>query len=513
VIDSRIRELTEYFNIPATRFDHNFPAPFDIYQQTDYGKFNKSIVEKYAVFKKFMDQCGINIKPCGMDVPDFKPHTISREDKELITYQAKICPSDRHLFKRDTDKLGKKVVFVAHEFGLYPGHGGIAAYLYNICKYLLEHTNFSVHVVTDVYDKNCDLLPFENFTIWDNSHGDLGTKRDKVLNICEKIQPDYVELADFQALGLHLVLHKSHGTHFQDTVIVTNNHTATRECFEWSASEDILIAPPEMQFCFFQEALQMKYSDYCIAPSSFLAKYVKKNYGLSNDVLVFANPLLKRLKTKEEIIGDVEDKIDLEPYKDSFNIALITRFEGRKNQIRLIESFEKVLNRHEHCRLFLAGNTSFWPDGEDYRFQVFECTNLHLRDRIHFFDFMTLKDQEKIWALTDLTIMPSTFENQPMAMIEAVMRGIPAMGSRYSGIADYSAAEMLFDPFDEDSLYLAISNFIEKTKEERKQLQTMQRAKLECFINPEISILPRFRLEPQQRGKDYYRLRLSDKYQ
>jgi glycosyltransferase involved in cell wall biosynthesis len=535
IIDSRTRELCEYFHIPNTRFDYNFPDPYEIYKQTYFGIFNRDITEKYNTFKNFANKCGIVFEPCN-DVPDFKPHLSSNEDKELIKYIARICLSNQPIFNRDADKLhsplwareansqlifkqdmeklNKKIVFVAHEFGLYSGHGGIASYLYNICKYLLENTNFNISVLAEEYDKNCDLMKFTKLAVFDISGGDLNSKRDKVLSICKEIQPDYVEISDYCALGLHLVLEKSYGKDFQNTAIITNNHTAMKEIFEWSTLKDFKQhASNDEQFISNKEKLQMKFSDYCIAPSFFLAKYVKKNYGLTDDVLVFANPYLNKLKTKKEIVRDIEEIIDLEPYKNSFNIALVTRFEGRKNQILLVKTFEKLLSKYEDCHLFLAGNTSITPDtNEDYRFKTFEAADLNHLDRIHFFDFMNLMDQEKLMAVTDLTVMPSTFENQPVAMIEAVMREIPVIGSKYSGIADYSPDEMLFNPFDEEGLYICLNSFLEKTKEERKLLQMAQQEKLKCFINPEASILPRFCLQPKVKARNNRKLNLQDRY-
>ena len=52
-----------------------------------------------------------------------------------------------------------KIVFVAHEFGYFKGHGGIASYLYNIVKYILDnYDDYKVYVIAYRYDTNCDLL-------------------------------------------------------------------------------------------------------------------------------------------------------------------------------------------------------------------------------------------------------------------------------------------------------------------------------------------------------------------
>ena len=108
----------------------------------------------------------------------------------------------------------KTIVFVAHEFGLFPGHGGIASYLYNICKYLLENTHHNIVVIAAEYDKNTDLSKYKNFTLYSISDANLAEKRDRVLKILISVKPDYVEFAEYLALGLHCVLDKTNGKNY-----------------------------------------------------------------------------------------------------------------------------------------------------------------------------------------------------------------------------------------------------------------------------------------------------------
>jgi len=390
-----------------------------------------------------------------------------------------------------------KAAFVAHEFGLYKGHGGIASYLYNICKYLLQNTNFEVTVIASEYDAKTDLLKNENFKLYSIHGGDLCAKRNKVLNILKNIVPDYVEFAEFQALGLHCVLDKSNGINFKNTLLVTNNHTASQECYEWSTLKSIKFAPFELQNLVAQEEIQLRYSDYCIAPSSFLAKYVKRNYHLTKDVRVFANPYLEKNETKESIRKRLEAQIDLAEFDTQFNITLITRFEGRKNQVALVEAFTEILKKYPNCNLFLAGNTSYLPDtGDDYRALVYSKIDKKVSDKVHFFDFLDKVGKEKLTAITDLVVLPSTFENQPMAMIEAVLQGIPVIASKYSGVADYSDNQLLFDPFDKKDMKKTIINFIKAPN--KTEIAHRQKERLTAFIAPQNSILPRFSLKNVQ---------------
>ena len=63
--------------------------------------------------------------------------------------------------------------------------------------------------------------------------------------------------------------------------------------------------------------------------------------------------------------------------------------------------------------------------------------------------------------------MPSTYENQPVAMVETVLRNVPVMGSVTSGITDYTKDKcLIFDPIKEN-LAEQISLFITKSDFEK----------------------------------------------
>jgi glycosyltransferase involved in cell wall biosynthesis len=117
------------------------------------------------------------------------------------------------------------------------------------------------------------------------------------------------------------------------------------------------------------------------------------------------------------------------------------------------------------------------------------------RKNIKFFDFLSQKQQEPLIAITDLSVMPSTYENQPMAMIETVLRGIPIIASKYSGCADYLDENMLFDPFDEKDLLNKIQNFYNLSKADQDCVAARQKEKLLEVLKPENCILPRFYLK------------------
>lgn len=385
--------------------------------------------------------------------------------------------------------LPKKIVFVAHEFGLYKGHGGIASYLYNICNWLLKLPTVEVFVITRCYDKDCDLFENTRFNLY-KLHGSISHQRKIVDEYINNIEPNYVEFAEFLALGLTCLENRVNNDKLSKTVFVTNNHTATRECYEWSQFESINNAPLSLQEISKDEQKQMHLSDYNIAPSSFLAKYVKEHYNLQDEVLVFGNPYLNKLRTKEDILKELSNIIDFEEYKDTFNIVLISRFEGRKQQDKLVEAVINLRKKGMAVRLFLAGNTSSGKNYSDYRYEVYK--KIQDSNGIYIYDFLNIKQQEVLIALADLSVMSSRYENQPIAIIETVLRGVPVMGSIYSGIADYTKDDrLMFNPFVEGDLEKKLEEYITMGRDEKDKIAKQQYQCLKSFIDPQKTIYER----------------------
>ena len=208
--------------------------------------------------------------------------------------------------------------------------------------------------------------------------------------------------------------------------------------------------------------------------------------------------------SKQEIIDKLEKSIDLEEYKNSFNIVLISRFEGRKQQEKLISAFVNLKKKGLNIRLFLAGNTSYLNNDNKIDYRYFSYCKTNNTEDIYIYDFLNLNEQEKLIAIADLTVLPSIFENQPVAMVETVLRGIPVMASKYSGIADYTRDErLLFNPFDENDLEQKIEAFYNLSCENREIIQITQYDNLLKFINPKKCIIDRINLPPKNNKTDY----------
>ena len=389
----------------------------------------------------------------------------------------------------------KKIVFVAHEFGLYQGHGGIASYLYQLASLILKIYNkqYEVYVLASVCDKKCELLKKSNFHMYKIQEGNYNQQGLSVLKILKTIKPDYVEVAEFLGLGLEALLYRNeYGKELENTIFVTNNHTASKECFEWSTKLPINLAPYHIQEAYQREKLQMALSDMNESPSNFLSKYVAKNYCLSS-VATMRHPVDFRIESKESLISNIDMTIDTSRYKDKFVISCITRVEGRKNQIGLVKAFVNFSQKTKSDSvLILVGNSSVNAiTGQDEKIELYKQIPPQYRDKIEIYDFMGDKGKKMVLSISDVAVLASPFENFPVAMTEYVYQGIPVIASIYSGCYDFmSGCESItsFNPFVERELEEAIEKFYILEKNERKKIANIQLENLKSLVDPKNSV-------------------------
>ncbi len=377
--------------------------------------------------------------------------------------------------------MKNKIAFIAHEFGLFYGHGGIAMYLNTLITQILNRfDNYLVYIFTLEYDKKSELLKNERVKLYKIKSDDLHMMGIRILNYLKVIRPNIIECTDYMALGLETLCYRNETlvNELSDTSFITVHHTASRECFEWNNKTSVKYADQFIRECFEREKTQIRLSDLNVAPSNFMCRYIMQNYNLT-EVKVILHPLGGDLVKKENLILETLQKYELDIYEDKFIVSCISRIEGRKNQILLVEQFIRFLERtHADALLILVGNSSINSvTGEDYKSEIYESIPLEYIDRVHFFDFMTYKEKRKIYAVSDLVVLASNYECLSFALVEAVLHEIPVITSKYCGFIDYigeTADKMTFNPFKENDLLDKIDCFYNLEECKRKEIANKQ---------------------------------------
>ena len=381
----------------------------------------------------------------------------------------------------------KKICFVAHEFGFFSGHGGIAAYLHNICKYILQsHKYLEVYILVNCYDKQSELLNYEKLHIIE-----ISDSKD-VYRYLTSINPDFVEVADYGAFALDCLLAKNLNGEFSNTIFAVHHHTASRECYEWNTLLPIKYANDFTKNWFMKEKLQIMLADAQISPSNFMSDYVRKNYFIHDEIRAFNHINVEHIKNKEILVNELSKIYDFEQFKGTFNIIIISRVEGRKNQRFLIDQFIKFRKKVSKSKLFIVGNSNYDEiTNEEYRFQIFKEIPIEYRNDILFFDFANAKQKDKFIAIGDLCVLPSTFESFSIALGETILKGVPGMASKYTGCCDYLGDTKditTFDPFDNNDLADKIEKFYNLSKEDKMKILLTQQETFSKVTSPVISV-------------------------
>lgn len=155
-------------------------------------------------------------------------------------------------------------------------------------------------------------------------------------------------------------------------------------------------------------------------------------------------------------------------YIDAFNLrstvnivtvaAVNVRYKGQEYVIRAIDELNHKLGFNFHYYLIGGGDNSF----------LMNLTHsLNLGSFVHFIGPIP---HEKIWDYLDkmdIYIQPSKQEGLPRALIEAMSRGLPSLGSRTAGIPELLPEDCIFNNGNVKQIQKLLSGLTNSTMKQR----------------------------------------------
>ena len=150
------------------------------------------------------------------------------------------------------------------------------------------------------------------------------------------------------------------------------------------------------------------------ASSSFAAGLAREAYGV--DPRIILNGI------------SMEGKVaDARPPSQPLELAAIGRFNPQKNFLWLVRA---LAGCDFPWRLSLIG------DGSQREEVAAAIRDARLKDRVNLLGWVTESAMREVLDRSDLLLMPSTSEGNPVAAIEALKRGIAILGSDIGGLSD-----------------------------------------------------------------------------
>ena len=181
----------------------------------------------------------------------------------------------------------------------------------------------------------------------------------------------------------------------------------------------------------------MQAADKVVAVSELTRNIVINKYGISPDkVVAVHNAVDFSGRENIEVERGVKDKV----------VTFLGRITFQKGPEYFIDAAAKVLKRTKNVRFVMAGS------GDMMNRAIRQVAKLGIADRFHFTGFLRGADVQKMFALSDVYIMPSVSEPFGISPLEAMRSNVPSIISYQSGAAEILKYAFKVDFWDVDAM-------------------------------------------------------------
>lgn len=182
----------------------------------------------------------------------------------------------------------------------------------------------------------------------------------------------------------------------------------------------------------------MEEADTVITVSNLTRQIVIEKYGIDP----------KKVVTIHNAV-DQNRQIQAGNFSKNYKEKLVT-FLGRitlqKGPEYFIEAAYKVLQKTSNVRFAMAGS------GDMLIRMIKRVAQLHIADKFHFTGFLGEEEVQRIFALSDVFVMPSVSEPFGIVPLEAMRSKVPVIISKQSGVAEVLNHALKVDFWDIDAI-------------------------------------------------------------
>lgn len=185
------------------------------------------------------------------------------------------------------------------------------------------------------------------------------------------------------------------------------------------------------------ERLGMENADMVVAVSNLTRNIVINRYGIDKDK-VFTVHNAVDFSGREAVEVDRKSKEKI--------ITFLGRITYQKGPEYFIEAAHKVLKYYPNVRFVMAGS------GDMMNRMVKRVAKLRMGAHFTFTGFLTGDDVNKMYAESDVYVMPSVSEPFGISPLEAMRTGVPVIISKQSGVAEVLSHAIKVNFWDVDAL-------------------------------------------------------------
>jgi glycosyltransferase involved in cell wall biosynthesis len=186
------------------------------------------------------------------------------------------------------------------------------------------------------------------------------------------------------------------------------------------------------------EQFGMREADYVIAVSNLTRNVVIERYGIEPHKVITVHNAV-----------EPSDKSDWEDVHAAVNEKIVTflgRITYQKGPEYFVEAARLIAEKDPNVRFVMAGS------GDMLNKMIQLVARLRLGSRFHFTGFLRGDSVDRMYAISDVYVMPSVSEPFGIAPLEAIRNNAPVVISKQSGVAEILTHAMKVDFWDTQAL-------------------------------------------------------------
>ena len=187
------------------------------------------------------------------------------------------------------------------------------------------------------------------------------------------------------------------------------------------------------------ERMGMNRADHIIAVSDYTKRIRVDRYGVAaNKVSVVYNGV-------EQVTNEVASRV-FNYERDEKVVLFLGRITMQKGPEYFMAAAKKVLGRMENVKFIVAGS------GDMFYRMIEYSASLGIGHKVLFTGFLRGIDVDRAFAMADLYVMPSVSEPFGISPLEAMIRKVPVIISKQSGVSELAKHALKVDFWDIDEM-------------------------------------------------------------
>lgn len=186
----------------------------------------------------------------------------------------------------------------------------------------------------------------------------------------------------------------------------------------------------------------MTEADLVITVSNLTRQIVIDRYGVPPEKVITVHNAVEPVERPEldGVTKHVKEKV----------VTFLGRVTYQKGPDYFVEAAQKVLKKDSNVRFVMAGS------GDLLNRMIRRVAQLKIATKFHFTGFLAGPEVDKMFAMSDVYVMPSVSEPFGISPLEAMRSNVPVVISRQSGVAEVLQHALKVDFWDIDALADAI---------------------------------------------------------